>query len=294
MPVLKQNTGVTIKAGPFYASTDGYTGADGLALATSDVRLSKNGGNYAAKASATTTPYDEYYSYDVALSSDDADTLGILKVQINPSTCLSWWQTYTIVPANTYDSLVSGSDYLDVNAEQIASSDSTSAIINSVTDDATRLDGSAVNALVAKIPSKNYLAGTSESDGDINMADAVGNFPGSVASVVGAVASVSGNVDGNVTGSVGSLAAQAKTDVNTEVVDALATDTYAEPGQGAPAATASISNKLGYVYKFLRNKIITSATLIEVYNDAGAVVDQKSTISDDGTDFTRGEFGTGP
>jgi len=81
--------------------------------------------------------------------------------------------------------------------------------------------------------------------------------------------------------------------VNAQVVDALATDTYAEPGQGAPAATASLAAKINYLYKFLRNKIATTSTLINVYNDAGDTVDQKSTISDDGTTFTRGEFGSG-
>ena len=35
--------------------------------------------------------------------------------------------------------------------------------------------------------------------------------------------------------------------VNAEVVDALATDTYAEPGQGAPAATTSLSTKIGHI-----------------------------------------------
>ncbi len=83
-------------------------------------------------------------------------------------------------------------------------------------------------------------------------------------------------------------------EINAEVVDVVATDTYAEPGQEAPAATNTLAVKIGYIFKFLRNKIITDATSIEVYNDAGSVVDQKSTISDDGTDFTRGEFGSGP
>lgn len=46
-----------------------------------------------------------------------------------------------------------------------------------------------------------------------------GNLSGSVGSVTGAVGSVTGNVGGNVTGSVGSLAAQAKTDVNSAVFD---------------------------------------------------------------------------
>ena len=59
-------------------------------------------------------------------------------------------------------------------------------------------------------------------------------------------------------------------------------------------ASASISAKIGYLYKYWRNKIITSANTIELYNDAGDTVDQKSAISDDGSDFTRGEIETGP
>jgi hypothetical protein len=82
--------------------------------------------------------------------------------------------------------------------------------------------------------------------------------------------------------------------VNAEVVGCLNVDTYAEPGQEAPAATNTLVKKIGYLFKTLRNKIITSASQISLYDDAGTVVDQKSAISDSGTEFTRGEFGTGP
>lgn len=83
-------------------------------------------------------------------------------------------------------------------------------------------------------------------------------------------------------------------EVNTEVVDALNTDTYGEPGQEAPAETTTLVDKIGYLYKFLRNKLTQTATTLNVYNDAGAVVDQKSTVSDDGDTFTRGEIESGP
>ena len=82
--------------------------------------------------------------------------------------------------------------------------------------------------------------------------------------------------------------------VNAEVVDALATDTYAEPGQEAPGATVSLSTKISYLYKFLRNKITNDGTDIKVYNDAEAVVDQKSAVSEVAGTVARGEFGTGP
>lgn len=112
----------------------------------------------------------------------------------------------------------------------------------------------------------------------------------------GAVASVSGNVDGNVTGTIGGLATQAKADVNAEVVDALNVDTYAEPGQEAPPATTTLVKKIGYIYKYTINKILCNKDTgaVSVYNNADTVVDHKATASDDGTNFTRGKFGTGP
>lgn len=121
-----------------------------------------------------------------------------------------------------------------------------------------------------------------------------GNVAGSVGSVTGAVGSVTGNVGGNVAGSIGSLGATAKSDVNAEVLDVLNTDTFAEPGQEAPGATVSLVKKIGYLYKFLRNKITQTSTTLSVYDDAGTTVDQKATVSDDGTTYTRGEIGTGP
>jgi hypothetical protein len=84
------------------------------------------------------------------------------------------------------------------------------------------------------------------------------------------------------------------TDVNSQVLDVLNVDTFGEPGQEAPAVSQTLSKKIGYLYKFMRNKIETVSTEIRVYNDAGAVVDQKSVVSDDGTTYTRGEFGSGP
>lgn len=115
-----------------------------------------------------------------------------------------------------------------------------------------------------------------------------------IASVTGAVGSVTGNVGGNVTGSVGSLAAQAKADVNAEVLDVLNTDTFAEPGQETPGATVSLAKKIGYLYKAWRNKSTTTATAYNLFNDDASTVDQKATLSDDATTATKTEVTTGP
>jgi len=82
--------------------------------------------------------------------------------------------------------------------------------------------------------------------------------------------------------------------VNAEVVDALNVDTYAEPAQGAPPATASIAAKIGYGYKFQRNKLEQTDSELSIYDDAGTTVDHKATVSDDGTTFTRAEIESGP
>ena len=82
--------------------------------------------------------------------------------------------------------------------------------------------------------------------------------------------------------------------VNTEVLDVLNTDTFAEPGQEAPGATVTLAKKIGYLYKAFRNKFTQDATTAKLYADDGTTVDQKSTVSDDATTFTRGEMGTGP
>lgn len=82
--------------------------------------------------------------------------------------------------------------------------------------------------------------------------------------------------------------------VNAEVVDALNGDVYAEPPQGAPLATATLAAKISYLYKAFRNRLTQTATTLSIYNDAGAVVDQRATVSDDGVTYTRGEIISGP
>ena len=82
--------------------------------------------------------------------------------------------------------------------------------------------------------------------------------------------------------------------VNAEVLDVLTTDTFAEPGQGTPAATASLKDKIGYIYKFLRNRKTATSSQLSVYNDDATTVDHKATISDNGTTYDEGEWASGP
>ena len=67
-----------------------------------------------------------------------------------------------------------------------------------------------------------------------------------------------------------------------------------EPGQGAPPASASMDDKIAYLYKAWRNKVTQTATTLSVFDDAGTTVDHKATVSDDATTATKGEIVTGP
>lgn len=82
--------------------------------------------------------------------------------------------------------------------------------------------------------------------------------------------------------------------VNAEVVDALATDTYAEPGQAAPSATTTLAAKINYLYKAWRNKKTQTSSQYSLFADDASTVDQKATVSDDGTTTTVGEVASGP
>lgn len=102
-------------------------------------------------------------------------------------------------------------------------------------------------------------------------------------------------VNAEVVDALGDLENLSASQVNAEMVDVLNTDTYAEPGQGTPASTTTLAQKISYLYKAWRNKSTqdTSGNFY-LYADDASTVDHKATISDDGTTFTRGELTSGP
>ena len=77
-------------------------------------------------------------------------------------------------------------------------------------------------------------------------------------------------------------------DVNAQVVDALVTDTYAEPGAGTPAATLSLAAKLNYLFKDWRNRKRQTNVQFTLYDATGATAHQEAAVSWDGTTLERG------
>lgn len=113
---LKQSTAVDIALGPFVDSTDGVTPETALTISQADVRLKKNAGAWAQVNDATSATHEENGWYEKELDATDTNTLGILIVAVNEDGALPVWREFMVVPANVYDSLVSGVDWLDVCA----------------------------------------------------------------------------------------------------------------------------------------------------------------------------------
>ena len=143
-----------------------------------------------------------------------------------------------------------------------------------------------------------------------SVSGAVGSVTGAVGSVTGAVGSVTGAV-GSVTGAVGSVgaggivsgtfAAGAITAaaIATDAIDAdaLAADAVTEIWAKAmteltsvPGVSGTVLQALSWVFEVSRNKITQTSTTQLVKKDDGTTTLGTSTVSDDGTTFTRGVF----
>lgn len=152
-----------------------------------------------------------------------------------------------------------------------------------------------VNNIEGKLPSKNYLAGTANSDGDIELADATGAFAAGAYANHTAV-DLNADQSAATVGTVNNLGTNAKSHVNAEVVDALATDTYSEPAQAAPSNTPTLSDAINQLYrKIIKDKVVfTKSTGVEsTYMNDGTTVRHKRTVTDNATATTKGAAQTG-
>lgn len=114
--LLKQSTAFTFRVGPFVDSTDGVTAETALSIAQADIQISKNGGAFAQTSASPTTTHDADGWYQCPLTATDTNTLGPLTVQIVMTGALPVWEHFMVVPANVYDSLVGGVEWLEVTS----------------------------------------------------------------------------------------------------------------------------------------------------------------------------------
>jgi hypothetical protein len=158
-------------------------------------------------------------------------------------------------------------------------------------------DIAAINAKTTNLPATpasatNITAGTITTVTNLTNAPTAGDFTATMKTSIGtavaasAVASVTGNVGGNVTGSVGSVVGN--TDQTGDVY-ALLTGANTEV-TSVPTSTDTLVNMLKWLFALARNKLTQTATTTLLRNNADGATIGTSTISDDGTTFTRGKF----
>ena len=114
MLLAKQSTAKTVIVGPILDSA----GAEYASAVIGDLSISKNGGTLTAMASAATLTYIANGMYTLVFTTGNFDTLGTAEISCNKSTYQMRQKEFSVVPANIYDSIISGSDILDVSVTQ--------------------------------------------------------------------------------------------------------------------------------------------------------------------------------
>lgn len=134
---LRQSTAVDIALGPFVDATDGVTAETGLTISQADVRLKKNNGAWAQKNDTNSATHEEAGWYEVPLNTTDTNTLGVLVVSVAESGALPVFYRFMVIPASVYDALVSGTEWLHVDANKVEFSISGATLTVLKPDDST-------------------------------------------------------------------------------------------------------------------------------------------------------------
>lgn len=250
--ILRQSTQIVVRVGPFVDVGDGFTPETSIDLGTADeAELLKAAGaatvSIAAATWAAISGADGWY--DLTLTTSHTDTVGELIVVVqDDSICLPVFMTFQVIEEAIYDALFAASA---TGALPVSSGGITTASF-------------AAGAIDAAAIAANAIGSSEIADGAITAAK---------------IATDAIDAD--------ALAADALAEINAQVVDALATDTYAEP-TGVPGATVSLASKLGYIYMALRNKVTVTASKKTFFDDGDAAEWEKD-LSDDGTTYTETE-----
>jgi hypothetical protein len=165
---LRQSTASQeIPLGTFVSTADGFTTMTALSIANTDIKLWFNGATTLASKNSGGATHIAGGNYYCVLDATDTATLGPMKVTVNMAGALPLSVMCEVQAANVYDSLVGGSDALQIDAIQFAGQTITAAA------------GVTLPSSVAS--PTNITAGT--------ITTVSGNVTGSVGSVVGLTAS---------------------------------------------------------------------------------------------------------
>lgn len=147
MILAKQSTAIIVTVGPVL-DADGVAVTDGV---VGDFKASKNGGAPAALNGSATLTHRNTGHYSLSLTTTDTNTLGTLEIVIDDTVNACPMKEIMVLPANVYDSLVPGTDTLDVQVTGMGANVMTAAA--AAADLTTELqNGLATAAELAKVP----------------------------------------------------------------------------------------------------------------------------------------------
>ena len=117
---LRQSTASQeVLLGPAIDDTDFKTPKTGLTIANTDIKVWKAGATTLAnKNSGGATEISGGYYYGV-FDATDTDTAGSMRISIKVATALIIFADVCVLPAQVYDSMIAGSDLLDVSLVQV-------------------------------------------------------------------------------------------------------------------------------------------------------------------------------
>jgi len=116
---LKQSTASqSVLIGPFLDDTDFVSEEVSLTISNTDIRLSKNGANLAAKNSGGGT-HDESGWYQITLDATDTDTVGRLQLFVHETGALPVFAEFEVLEEAVYNHIYASAAALNIDVNDV-------------------------------------------------------------------------------------------------------------------------------------------------------------------------------
>lgn len=124
--ILRQSTaGQEVPLGPFLDDTDGKTAETALAIANTDIKIFKSGATAEVSKNSGGATHIASGRYYCVLDATDTNTLGSGELNVHVAGALPVKVRFTVLPSNVYDSIVAGTDKLQVDVAEFGNATGT-------------------------------------------------------------------------------------------------------------------------------------------------------------------------
>lgn len=113
--------------GPFVDSTDGVTAETALTIANTDIKIFKAGATTLANKNSGGATHISAGNYYAVFDATDTDTVGSGSIVCQMSGALAVRVNFCVLPALVYDSLIGGTDNLQVDVTQFGGTNATTS-----------------------------------------------------------------------------------------------------------------------------------------------------------------------